>query len=889
MVIESVRSNKLKQGRVQGESNCVVFSQTLVLASISLRKPSKFRLKIDEENQFFLHQLEHNSVMSNKNEATFAKILKFGGSSVSTPERIQNVMSIIKKAHSSHRIAVVVSAFGGVTDKLISIARQAVNVHGHHEKDFDEIKKRHINAVTELVSSDRLEEVLATLEEQFLELESLLKGIHLIHELSLKTLDSIMSFGERFSAFIISAALNSVGTEASFVDARWLIQTNRNFGSAQVDFEQTNLKISNYFATTRPLAIISGFIASSGEGETTTLGRGGSDYSAAIFGAALDVQAIEIWTDVDGVMTADPRKEEFAFPIPEMSYKEAMEMSHFGAKVIHPPTISPALQKNIPLYIKNSFNPQAAGTLVSTKPSLKSSLICGVSSIDHVALLCLQGSGMVGICGIAKRLFSALSEKEINVILITQGSSEHSICFAVLPELAELAKDAIHKEFAFEMRAHTIEEIAIERQMSIIAVVGENMPKSPRISGKLFEALGRNGINIVAIAQGSSELNISVVVKREDQVKAINVIHESFFLSPQKTLNLFLVGTGLIGSTLLKKIENEAETTLAENGIAVRVVGLANSRKMHLHREGIDLSSWQEKIEQSPEKTQMKEFIHRMKQFNLMNCVFVDCTSNQEITLEYENILAANISIITPNKKASSSDYAIYSNLKKISKEKGVKFSYGSTVGAGLPIISTINELRHGGDKILKIEAILSGTLSYIFNSFSKGGTFSQIVKEAQQKGYTEPDPRDDLNGMDVARKLLILARESGYQLELSDLSLESVLPSGYFVKSSVEDFFIKLKEHDTIFENMRKEAQAQNKVLRYIASFVDGKGRISLQAISSDHPFYHIAGSDNIAALSTRFYFENPLVIKGQGAGATVTAAKVFGDMLRIGLELKR
>ncbi len=824
-----------------------------------------------------------------KKDHSFDKILKFGGSSVSTPARIKNVMQIIKKAKSSHQIAVVVSAFGGVTDKLISIARQAVDIHGHYEKDFDEIKKRHINAVNELITQNKVENVLSNLEELFQELESLLKGIHLIHELSLKTLDCIMSFGERLSAFILSEALNSSSTESCFVDARWLIHSNRNFGSAQVDFEQTNLKICHYFATKRPLAIISGFIAASAEGETTTLGRGGSDYSAAIFGAALDVKAIEIWTDVDGVMTADPRKEEFAFPIPEMSYKEAMEMSHFGAKVIHPPTISPALQKNIPLYIKNSFNPTAPGTLVSTKPSLKSSLICGVSSIDHVALLCLQGSGMVGICGIAKRLFSALSEKEINVIMITQGSSEHSICFAVLPEAAELAKEAIHKEFSFEIRAHTIDEIEIERQMSIIAVVGESMPNSPRIAGKLFESLGRNGINIVAIAQGSSELNISVVVKREDQIKAINVIHEAFFLSPQKTINIFLVGTGLIGSTLLKKIESEAESTLNDHGLVIRVVGLANSRKMYVHKEGIDLSSWQKKLEESHEKMVMKEFVHRMNHFNLMNCVFVDCTSNQDITLEYENILASNISIITPNKKASSSDYESYFKLKQLSKNKGVKFSYGSTVGAGLPIISTINELRHGGDKILKIEAILSGTLSYIFNSFSKGGTFSQIVKEAQQKGYTEPDPRDDLNGMDVARKLLILARESGYQLELSDLALESVLPASYFDKSSVADFFIKLKDHDAIFEKMRNEAQTQNKVLRYIASFVEGKGRISLQAISNEHPFYHIAGSDNIAALSTRFYFENPLVIKGQGAGAAVTAAKVFGDMLRIGLELRR
>lgn len=819
--------------------------------------------------------------------ASISKVLKFGGSSVSTPERIKNVIVIVKNAHAiTPQIAVVVSAFGGVTDQLILLGKSAATGKTDYLEDLSKLKERHLTSVRELISKDRLKSVLEELEFHFLELSHILEGVCLIKDLSVKSLDFIMSFGERFSAYIISESIKPLIPNAEYLDARKLIKTDRNFGSARVDFDQTDRNIQDYFSASTSMPVITGFIASSSQNETTTLGRGGSDYTAAIVGAALNVEVIEIWTDVDGVMTADPRKEEYAFPIPEMSYREALEMSHFGAKVIHPPTIAPVLVKKIPLHIKNSFNPSSPGTLIRTEPSKKEFIICGISSIDNVALVCLQGTGMIGVCGIAKRLFGALAENGISVILISQGSSEQSICFAIAPQDAEIAKEAIGKEFELEMKVNLIDEVIIERNQSVVAVVGENMRHTPGIAGKLFGALGKNGINVAAIAQGSSELNISVVIKNEDSGKAIKVIHEAFFLSPITSVNVYLIGTGLIGGTLLKKMEMQSKKLYDESSLDLRLVGVANSKSMVFNPKGISLKEWKTLLDHSTEKMNIHAFTAKVFQQNLINSVFVDCTSNQSITDAYESILSSNVSIVTPNKKANSGEYKRYRILKDITKKTKSEFLYGANVGAALPIISTINEMLRCGDKILKIEAILSGTLSYLFNSFTKGTSFSTVVREAQEKGYTEPDPRDDLNGMDVARKLLILARESGYPMEMKDIRLTPFLPKECFESGSLEDFYSKLKKYDSLMENLRKDAEKEGKVLRYIATFENSIGRVSLQSVGPEHPFYYLSGNDNIIAITTEFYHKSPLVIKGKGAGAELTAGKVLADIIRIGSQ---
>lgn len=810
-------------------------------------------------------------------------ILKFGGSSVATADRIQSVMEIITdKTRTCSSVAVVVSAFAGVTDHLIALGKTAAEGKGDYHKALEELKRRHVEVAKDLVNEAKFDFVFQTIDERFHELGDVLQGIFLVKELSLKTLDLIMSFGERLSAFLIAEALKEKGLPAVFVDARDIIKTDRSFGSGRVHFRETYVKIESGLHDKKTIPIITGFIASSEKNETTTLGRGGSDYTAAIVGAAIGADVIEIWTDVDGVMTADPRKEPYAFPIAEMSFKEALEMSHFGAKVLHPPTIIPALEKKIPLLIKNSFKPEAPGTLISEAASNETLPICGISSIDHVVLVRLQGSGMVGVCGIAKRLFGALAENGINVILISQGSSEHSICFAISPGSVEAAKEAVRKEFALEMQAHIIEELGVEAGLSVIAVVGENMGRNTRVLGKLFEALGKNGIRVSAIAQGSSALNVSAVVKKEDEVKAIRVIHESFFLSPKTTINVFLVGTGLVGGTLLSQMWQQAEF-LKKMSLDIRVIGMANSKTMLFHKEGIALDSWKEALEQSPDKTEMKAFLDRMHRLNLINSVFVDCTSSDTVADAYEDILGANISIVTPNKKANSGRYSKYLELKDVAAKKGAKFFYGANVGAGLPVISTINDLVRSGDKISKIEAVLSGTLSYIFNSFREGTLFSQVVRDAQKKGFTEPDPREDLNGMDVFRKILILARESGYPLEMEDIEVEEFLPLECFEAATTEAFFQKLQERDAVFTKMREEAEKNKKKLRYIAKLENGRGSVGLKAVGQDHPFYDLSGSDNIIAITSDFYQSTPLVIKGQGAGATVTAGRVFADIIRL------
>lgn len=636
------------------------------------------------------------------------KVFKFGGSSVADADSIKRMIAIVEKeAGAGGALAVVVSAMGGVTDSLIAMARCAASGQDSYIGLVELLQGRHLAALASLLPQPCQAAAIAGIAAEFYALTQLLHGVYLLKELSLRTLDLIMSFGERLSGQLICWAIAPVIPSAIFWDARELIKTDDTFGAARVLQAMSYALLSERWQKAQQLPVITGFIASSMTGETTTLGRGGSDYTAALVGAALGAEEIQIWTDVDGVMTADPRKVPRAFPLAQMSYKEALEISHFGAKVIHPPTIAPALQCAIPLRIKNTFNPEAPGTFISLAPrSDSAAAICGISSIDKVALLRLEGSGMVGVCGVAMRLFSALAKKQISIILISQGSSEHSICFAISPESASIAKGAIEEEFSLEMQVGLIDQVVVEEDLSVLAVVGENMRRTSGLSGKLFGALGRNGINVIAIAQGSSEYNISFVIDKENVTKALNVVHEEFFLSGVTTLNVFLVGTGLIGRTLLQQISQHLATLRKEDALDICVVGLANSRKMTFVPEGIDLSAWEQLLEGAEESLNLGRYLEKMRGCNLMNSIFVDCTASQQVADLYPEVLEANISIVTPNKKANSSSYTTYKRLKELSQKKGVHFLYETNVGAGLPIIGTLKDLLHSGDKIVSIEGI---------------------------------------------------------------------------------------------------------------------------------------------------------------------------------------
>ncbi len=811
------------------------------------------------------------------------KIMKFGGSSVGNTKLIKNVISIIDNTiQDSKEVAVVFSAFKGVTDQLISITHLASRGEGKYTNVFKELESRHSSVAKDIISVSNQSKVFPRLIEMLNELQDVLHGVYLVKEASLRTLDFIMSFGERLSAYIISEALLDNNIKCEFLDSRELVKTNDHFGSAKVDFALTNKNIKKYFDIHRHPQIITGFIGSTVNNETTTLGRGGSDFSTSIFAAALNAETIEIWTDVDGVLTADPRKVEKAFSISNLSYEEAMELSHFGAAVIHPATMQPALDKQIPIKIKNTFNPQADGTVIDEKSSKQNGPIKGISSIDDIALIRVQGSGMVGVAGIAKRIFSAMAKYSINVIFITQASSEHSVCFAILPNQANQAKLALELEFQFELRDKVISEVVIEKNLSIIAVVGENMRQTPGISGKAFQALGKNGINVNAIAQGSSELNISIVVSRDDEAKALNALHDAFFLSREKTLNLFLVGTGAIGKALLQQIYNQTDVLAEEYSMHFELIGLSDSLKMDFRKKGIDLKNWEIIFNSSKTKADLKKFVDKMISLNLPNSIFIDCTASDEVIKQYKSILDANISIVTPNKKAISSRFEYYIDIKRAAQKHNVQFAYETNVGASLPIIGTIRDLIVSGDKITKMEGVLSGTLSFIFNSFGEGKKFSEVVKEAQNKGYTEPDPREDLNGMDFARKLLILCREIGLPFELSDIYIENLIPESAMQVKSVTEFFNELQTHDQDFELKRKKAAEKECVLRYIAQLENNKAQILLKEIDKNHPFYYLSGNDNILALYSEYGEDRPIVIKGPGAGIDVTAAGVLADLIR-------
>ena len=812
------------------------------------------------------------------------KVLKFGGSSVGSPANIKQVSNIISDyINSGEQIIVVTSAMQGITNELIEVGKLAAADDESYSDLSDKIVNHHLNAIKELIDIKSQSSIIAQLKFLTNNLEDLLHGVFLLKELSPRTLDLVMSFGERLASLIISSYLNQLGIPSEWLDARQLVKTSGQFGNAKVFESITFENIKKYFEVHTKLQVVTGFAGSTIKGETTTLGRGGSDYTAALFGAALGVDEIEIWTDVDGVLTTDPKKVKEAFSQHSLSYVEAMELSHFGAKVIYPPTLQPAFTKKIPLRIKNTFNPGFEGTIISELSENKDFLIKGISSIENIALINLTGSGMVGVPGVSSRLFGTLAKNEINIILITQASSEHSICFAITPDQADKAKSAIEEEFYNEINGNKIDTVIIQSGLSIVAIIGENMRNTPGISGKMFDALGKNGINVIAIAQGSSELNLSVVVSHFDLTKTLNTLHEAFFLSNVKTLHIFLVGTGLIGRTLLAQILKQEDYLLKEHMMQFKLVGLANSRKMYFNREGIGLDVWKEYIDHSKEASSIQQFVETMLQMNLSNSIFLDCTANQAIVDVYDRVLNNNISITTPNKLANSGPLETYNKLYRLSRKKNVKYLYETNVGAGLPVITTLNDLKVSGDWILKIEGVLSGTLSYIFNTYDGSVKFSQVVKEAREKGYTEPDPREDLNGMDVVRKILILSREVGYEMEIDEIENEPLLPESCFSVSSVDDFFLELEKYDTHFEKMIKKAKKDGHKLRYIASMENGVARVGLQTVGIDHPLYSLDGSDNMLSFTTTRYKERPLIIKGPGAGAEVTAAGVFADLINI------
>ncbi|CAM2067533.1 Bifunctional aspartate kinase/homoserine dehydrogenase I [Sulfidibacter corallicola] len=812
-------------------------------------------------------------------------VMKFGGSSLGTPARVRAVMDIVANARRRFGAAAVVcSAFGGATDQLISMGKAASSGSLYYQETLHAFEKRHLDAVAELFPNGNRSAVEARIRNLVGDLSDVLHGIFLVRELTARTQDFITSFGERLSARIIAEALAAGGLPAEYLDARTLIRTDDRYGSARVQFEDTNRRITEYFEKHDALQIVTGFIAASDQQQTTTLGRGGSDYTASIFGAALGAHEIQIWTDVDGVLTADPRKVGDAFPIPEISYEEAMEMAHFGAKVIYPPTMAPAMTAGIPLRIKNTFQPEAAGTLVGRRVEQDHPLpACGLSSIDHVTLLQLKGCGLFGAAGVANRLFGALARASVNIILISQGSSEHSICVAVAPTDAHRARKAADEEFALELMTKQVDPIAVEENKSVIAVVGDQMRRVPGIAGRVFNALGANQINVVAIAQGSSERNVSFVVRHEDLKPALHVLHQAIFFPLRRTLHLFLVGIGLVGRELVQQIAAK-EAGAGEEQPRIRVVGLANSKKMIFDPNGLGLDDLEGTLARDGLPMDGEALLARAQAMQVSDKILVDLTASDVVPRWYEPALRSGISVVTANKKANTAEQAYFDKLKSLVSCHGASFLYETNVGAGLPVIRPLKDLIAGGDAVAHIEGMLSGTLSYLFNAFDGSRPFSELVLAARDSGFTEPDPREDLNGMDVARKLLILARECGHRLELDDLEVESLIPEELRGLDSAEDFMARLSEADAMFEGRRTEAAENGQVLRYIARFADGKGVVSLQAVGSDHPFYHTRGSDNLVSYTTRRYATTPMVIKGPGAGAVVTAGGVLADILQVG-----
>jgi aspartokinase/homoserine dehydrogenase 1 len=805
------------------------------------------------------------------------KVLKFGGTSVGSPETIRVVQKIVES--QTEPCAVVVSAFGGITDKIIAISRKAMEHDPSYKDDLFEFSNRHFDAINELLEDENREHTLKEADAMISEFQDILHGVYLLEDLSDKTMGFLLSFGERLSAKILSRLIQ----KAAYIDARKMIRTNSDYLNATVDIQLSEEMIRSSLENLTSVALIPGFIASDEKGKTTTLGRGGSDYTAAIIAAAMKASVLEIWTDVDGFMTADPRIVKKAHPIGCLSYEEAMELSHFGAKVLYTPTLSPAFRENIPIRILNTFNAEAPGTLISHHDVCGSEhLIKGISSINAVDLVTVKGAGMVGKTGTSARVFTSLARSNVNVILITQASSEMTISFAVDPSATDAAVAGLKEEFSTEIELRREMEIEVIRELSIIAIVGEEMRHTPGISSILYHALGRNGISVIATAQGSSELNISVVIKRSSLKKALNAINEGFFLSDLKEIHLYLAGTGNVGSKLLNQIRQQFKPLMETQRLKVNLVGISNSRKMLINTDGIDINDPYKALENGVE-ADLNKFIETIGRKNLRNSVFVDCTASETLSERYSELFEKYVSVITANKIACSSDYSLYRSLKESALVHGVKFSFETNVGAGLPVISTIEDLISSGDKILEIEAVVSGTLNYIFNILSEEIPLSKAIRMAMDNGFSEPDPRLDLSGMDVKRKLLILARESGYPLEAEDIEIEKFLPDELF-EGDVDSFLKNIEKENDVWEEKRKKLAASGRRWRYVAALKDGKGVIGLREMKERHPAYQLEASNNIILLTTSRYKELPLLIQGYGAGADVTAAGLFADVIRAG-----
>lgn len=812
-------------------------------------------------------------------------VLKFGGTSVGSVESLKHVLQICQKHESDgHTQAVVVSALGGFTNQLVEIAAKAENGDQDYEELLKSAELRHISLCDELIPISQRSGTITKVKLLFNDLEDICRGVFLINELSPRSSDHILSFGERLSSVIIHDFFNTNNLETELVDPRTIIKTDAQFGNAVVDQELTTKNIIEAFKQPSKVMLVPGFMASSNDGNlTTTLGRGGSDYTAALLAAALNVEKLQIWTDVSGMMTANPGMVSLAHPIKHLSYEEAMELSHFGAKVIYPPTIQPVLDKEIPVEVKNTFSAGDSGTLITKNGDPEGNWIKGLSSIDDVTLCTLSGSGMVAVPNFSYRLFASLSREEINVIMITQASSEHTITVGISSKDAEKARLSIESEFENEIRLRKVNPLSVETGLSIIALVGTRMRQQVGISAGLFETLGHNGINVKAIAQGSTELNISVVIDKKHLKKALNSVHESFFLSDIRKFYVFMIGVGNVGREFLKQIESQNEFLSDAFKVQINVSGLANSRKMLFSESSIDLNSWSDELENNGINMSPESFVDEMISMNMRNSIFVDCTASNDIPKLYEKVLKNSISVVTPNKVACSSDFDSYLGLKKTATEFQAKFLFETNVGAGLPIISTLSDLLKSGDRIYKIQAVLSGTLNFLFNTYDGSQKFSDVVKQAKAEGYTEPDPRLDLSGVDVMRKILILARESGYKLELDDITNKSFVPEDCMNTDSIDEFYNKLDEHDHVFKKLVDDANSEGKRIKYLASFENRTATTGLDSFGPDHPFYELDGKDNIVLFYTKRYPEQPLVVKGAGAGAAVTASGIFADVMRI------
>ncbi len=810
-------------------------------------------------------------------------VLKFGGSSVANSENIKKVITIITAAAKKQKVIVVVSAFGKTTNALIEGAHFAKNKNSNYKEIIQKLEKHHFDVVQELIPIQQQPAIIAHVKELFNQLETIYKGCYLLEELSSKTLATISSFGELLSAAII-AEISNLALNTNYKDSRDLIVASEMYLDAVVDFPATNKNITAYFKhNSAQVTLLPGFVARTAQGQTTTLGRGGSDYSAAIYAAALDAKELQIWTDVSGMYTSNPSIVKQAFAIPHISYHEAMELSHFGAKVIYPPTIQPVLQKEIPIVIKNTFQPKDIGTRITKDTHTNNQPVKGISYIENITLITLGGTGMVGMPGFSKRLFEVLSLHEINITLITQASSELSICIGVENKDADRAQKLIDSTFEYEIHQQKVRPVILEQDLCIIALVGDNMKNHQGLSGKMFSSLGKNNVNIRAIAQGASEKNISAVINKKDAKKALNTLHEQFFEEKIKQLNLFVTGVGNVGERFLAQIHQQKKYLKKHLKLSIKVVGISNSRKMFFDENGIDLENWKKQLDNGI-PTSLSAFFEKVKNSNLRNSLFVDNTANQQVSEFYENYLSESIGVVTCNKIACASTLENYKKLKETARKYNAPFLFETNVGAGLPIIDTLKNLVASGDRVHKIQAVLSGSLNFVFNNYNADNTFHDVVAQAQKEGYTEPDPKIDLSGIDVARKILILARESGYDLELENIENNAFLPENSLKTANNDAFYASLTENEAHFKKLFSEANAKNCRLKYVAAFENGNANVGLQQINPEHPFYNLEGSDNIVLFFTDRYPVNPLIIKGAGAGADVTASGIFADIIRIG-----